>query len=1148
MNLISLCHTPTINRGNWRYLIKILTTMKLIMMLSVLFIQQANAMVNAQTITFSCKKVSLKEIFKEINQQTGYEFVYNTGMLEESVPVSVKLEKSTVPEALNKCFEGQPLGYVIEGKTIVVTQKATFQDVILKGKVTSTKGEPLPGITIFIKGTTRGTYSGDEGLYQLEIKTGDKIIVFSSIGMKKQEIEISGKVSLDIVMEEETAQLQDVVVTGIITRNANSFTGSSTTIGKEELFKISNKNLIQSLKILEPSMMVLDNLDMGSDPNTLPDIRLRGTSSFPQEQDLDLRASFVNNPNLPLFILDGFEINLTKVIDLDMNRIESVTILKDASAKALYGSKAANGVVVIETKKLTSGQLKISYNSSLDIEAPDLSSYNLMNSAEKLEAERIYGLYTQNTNSTPNYLTQLNLDQQYNRRLAVVLSGVNTDWMSKPLRNGIGQKHGLSIELGEKDLKAIADFSYNNIAGVMKGSSRKTYSTSIALSYRYKRFLFRNILSVSGVNSNDSPYGSFGEYSKMNPYWTPYDEFGNLKKNAESGIITYYGSSSIGNILIANPLYNSTLNTKITNNYVDITDNFYSEFYLIDGLKCTLRAGLTSTKNQADEFYPANHLKFDSYTGADYFRKGSYKRNEGDQIRYSGDFNVNYSKTFGEKHYVFANIGSNMSESNYENVIYQAEGFPNDRMTNILFANQYSKYNNRPTGSEGTTRDIGFLTVVNYSFDNRFFADASFRKSASSQFGSKSRWGSFWSAGIGWNIHNEKFIKDLDIFERLKLRGSIGSTGSQNFSSYQSISTYKYFLDKIYQNYLGAYLMGLANNNLKWQQKMDYNVGIDASLFKKLTIRLDYYRSITENTLIDYTLPPSSGFPSVKENLGKIRNIGFETMITYNVYSDPKNRSYFSLTASAIHNENKILSISDALRSYNEEQDIVANDRFNNKPIIKYYDGMSMDAIWAVRSLGIDPANGQEIYLTKDGEKTYTYSASNQVVVGDKMPKLSGTFGVNGEVKGLNISLMFRYFFGGQMYNQTLVDRVENVNMSYNVDKRVLYGTWQKPGDVKPFKALGSVEIQNADGSWTRQFIRTQPSDRFVQNRDEFSLASVNITYDFYKLKFIKNLGMERLRFGLYMNDAFLLSSIYVERGLSYPFSRKISFSLQATF
>jgi TonB-linked SusC/RagA family outer membrane protein len=1080
--------------------------------------------------------------------------------LNSAGKISIQVKDASLEKVLEECLNGKNLDYQIADKKIIIKPKqapvqtgnalvVAQQDWMIKGRVNNATGEPLAGVSIVVKGTKRGTTTNAQGLFQLTLNPGDKVLVFSSSGMNTKEVNVLGKTYLEVMLTDKVATLGDIVVTGIVDRNKNSFTGAATTITKEELFRVSNKNIIQGLKVLEPALMIFDDLDAGSDPNALPEMTLRGTSSFPQAQNTDLRGGYMNNPNQPLFILDGFEVNLSKVIDLDMNRVESVTILKDASAKALYGSKAANGVVVIETKKQGIGQLRISYNGSVDIETPDLSSYNLMNSAEKLEAERIYGLYSVgNTGSVPNFQTQLTLDQQYNRRLETVLSGVNTDWLSKPLRNGIGQKHALSIELGEKDLKLIADFSYNNISGVMKGSSREVYSTSASMSYRYKRFVFRNILTVTANKSKNSPYGTFSEYSRMNPYWTPYDEFGVLKKNAETGTIPYTGTSSMGTLYAPNPLYNSTLNTKFTNDYLDITDNFHTEFTVTNGLKAVLRASLTTTKNQADEFYPANHLKFQNYAQADFFRKGSYKRNEGDQLRYTGDVNINYSKSFGRRNYIFANVGGTISQRSFEEVIYQAEGFPNDRMTNIMFANQYAKYFNRPTGSEGATRDLGVLSVVNYSYDDRFFADASYRSSASSQFGANSRWGSFWSTGVGWNLHNERWVEDLKIFDRFKIRGSMGSTGSQNFSSYQSIATYKYFLDRVYQGYLGAYLMGLANDDLRWQQKMDYNVGADISIMKKVQLRLDYYQSITQNTLVDYTLPPSSGFASVKENLGRIRNTGLEARLTYSVFNDVRNRSFLSITAAAIHNKNKILSISDALKSFNEEQDKVANDRFNNKPIAKYYDGMSMDAIWAVPSLGIDPANGQEIYLDLNGNKTYTYSAANMVVAGDRMPKLSGTFGFNGEYRGLGLNLAFRYMYGGQLYNQTLIDRVENVDMSFNVDKRVLSSTWQRPGDIKAYKALGSVEVQNPDGSWTRKFIRTQPSDRFVQDRNELTLASLNLSYDFYRMAFIKKMGMERLRCAFYTNDVFMLSSIEVERGLSYPFSRKFSFSIQATF
>jgi len=1137
---------------------KLLMRVNLTVLILVTTFLQVSFGARGQLVTLNEKNTPLEKVFKEIRKQTGYDFFYDADLIKATRPISINVNKGSLKDVLDRCFANQALVYALEEKTVIVKKaNSSMLDLLnsrkpidVKGRVLDEKGKPLVNATVKVKSSGKTTKTNSQGDFDFKGLDDKDILVISYLGYKTKEIPASQRSPFNITMEPKSAELEavNVVSTGIIDRNLNTFTGAANRITKEELQRVSHKNIVQSLKVLEPSLMIFDNLNLGSDPNALPQMTLRGNSSFPQDASTDLKGDYVNNPNQPLFILDGFEVSLTKVVDLDMNRIESVTILKDASAKAIYGAKAANGVVVIETKKNIANKVLITYNGSFDAEAPDLSSYNLTNSAEKLEAERIYGMYSQIHSFAPNYATQLTLDQQYNQRLKAVLSGVNTDWMSLPLRNAIGQKHGVSMELGDRDLKLIADFSYNNVAGVMKGSDRSVVATSAMMSYRFKGFLFRNIISYTDGTSNDSPYGTFADYSKMNPYWTPYDQFGNLKKNAETGLVPYVGSTATSVIAFANPLYNSTLNTKLAKKYTEFTNNLYAEASLMTGLKMLLRGSFTNTKNHADEFYPANHLKFDSYTGDDFFRKGSYKKNEGTQMRYSGDININYNKPFGEKHLLFVNMGANISQRTFEEVIYNTEGFPNDRMNDILFAKQYNEFQNRPTGSEGTTRDLGILSIASYSYDNRFFADASVRGSASSQFGANKRWGTFWSTGVGWNIHNEQWMSSLNIFERLKLRASVGSTGSQNFSSYQSISTYSYFMDKVYQGFLGSYLKGLANPDLKWQQKMDYNIGLDFSVMRKVTGRFDYYRSITNNTLVDFTLPPSTGFSSVKENLGKIRNTGMELMLSYNVYSDPKNRSYFAVTASAIKNKNVIVSISDALKTYNEAQDKIAGDRFNNKPVTKYYDGVSMDAIWAVRSLGIDPANGQEIFLSRNNEKVYGYNPADQVVVGDKMPKVSGSFGLNGEYKGIGLSAYFRFLYGGQMYNQTLIDRVENVDMSYNVDKRVLNGTWHQPGDVKPFKALGSVEIQQADGSWLRQFVRTQASDRFVMNQNEISLASLSLSYDFYRWKYLKVMGVERLRCAIYTNDVFTASTIPTERGLSYPFARKFSFSLSATF
>lgn len=1090
-------------------------------------------------VNVNVNRATLQEVFTMIQSQCHLRFLYSNEDVNAVEVMNLNVKNEKIEAVLETVLRGTGLTFRINDEIIFVKKAdqqvaAAPQSVTITGKVVDKKGGALPGVTVTIKGTTIGVSTDVDGQFKLLVPNPDVVLAFSFVGLKKQEIRYTGQKALQVVMEEEAAEMEEVVVTGIFQRKASSFTGSAVSMSKDELMRVSSQNLFSSLKNLDPSLMIFDNLEFGSDPNKLPDMQLRGTSAFPLgNEDLDLKGNYANNPNLPLFILDGFEASVEKIFDMDMNRVESVTILKDAAAKAIYGSKAANGVVVVETKQLQSGRLRISYTGNVDITAPDLSSYDLCSPAEKLELERLYGMY-----ENDRFDTWLKLQEQYNQRLSAVVSGVYTDWMSKPLRTGVGHKHTLSVELGDQNLRLIADLSYNNVAGVMKGSDRTTISGAVSISYRHQNFNFRNVLTVTDNQSSDSPYGSFSEYSRMNPYWTPYDEFGNLVKNAE---IVIDGNAEV---LYPNPLYNSQLNTKLTSSYLDVTNNFYTEWNIIQELKATIRFGITKKKNKADQYYPANHLKFSNYTEEDFFRKGSYQVNEGENKRLSGDFNMNYSKEFAEKHYVFGNVGLNLSENTFEEVIYNAEGFPSDRMNNIMFARQYTK-DQKPNGSEGTTRDMGVLAVVNYSYDNRLMMDASYRANASSQFGKNNRWGNFWSLGAGWNIHNEKFLKGNQLFEQLKLRGSLGYTGSQGFSAYQSMATYKYFLDKTYVGFLGSYLKGMVNDDLKWQKKMDYNVGLDVNLKRKLVLKFDYYLSITDNTLVDFTLPTSTGFRTVKENVGQIKNTGLEGRITWTAFSRPKDRAYLTFTASAVHNKNRITKISNALESRNKEQDQLADDRFNNKPVIKYYEGMSMNAIWAVPSLGIDPANGREIYVNKQGKQTYSYSASDMVVCGDEQPKISGNFGMNVEYKGIGLNMVFRYQYGAQLYNQTLVDRVENVDMNYNLDRRLLKGRWQNAGDKVPYKALAKVWIAE-DQEWRME--KTQPTSRFVQDRNELDLSSVSLSYDFYRHAFLKKMNMERLKLSFYMNDVFKISSIDIERGLSYPFARSFNFSLQATF
>jgi TonB-linked SusC/RagA family outer membrane protein len=1089
--------------------------------------------VQQEKITLNLKDVSITQFFREVEQMTPYRFFYKDSQVENAPKVNVQAVDKTLASILETVFGKMNLDYKITGNQIVVTQKEMNQrNVIAISGIVVDKGKvPLAGVAVIITGTRKGVNTDENGKFTLDIPAQNyKTLGFRMIGMNDLEIPLDKRTFYEVVMEESTLQLSDVVVTGIVDRRAESFTGSVSTISSKELVRAGNKNVLESLKNIDPSIYFMDNFTQGSNPNALPQMEIRGTSSFPAEESstgITLKGNYGNIPNMPLFILDGFETTVERVMDMDMNRVESVTILKDASAKALYGSKAANGVIVIETKKLPGNQQRVTYTGSLDISMPDLTSYNLANAAEKLEIERIEGIYT---DDDIDY--QLKLTQLYNERKKLIEEGLDTYWLSKPLRVGVGYKHNLNIELGDsKSLKGIADFTYNKINGVMKDSYRRNISGSINLSYRYKNILFRNIMTAVSNFSQESPWGNFGDYSKMNPYWRSNDP--------DTGLLLRWAELSTQT---PNPMYDATIGTLNTSSYLDFTNNFYVEMRPVDHLKVTGRLGVSAKRSEADEFLPANHSKFSTGT-YDYddmiMRKGSYRLDNGKSSSFSGDLNASYTRNF-DRHFVFVNLGAFASESMYSAYVNIAEGFPNNQVADITFARQYAE-GTRPVGLSSLNREISFLATANYAYDNRFMVDATYRISASSLYGKDNRWAPGWSVGIGWNLHHENFLKDSKVIEQLKIRGSVGVTGNQNFNTSYAVGTYNYYTDYNYNGFTGAYLSNLPNPYLKWEQKKDYNIGVDASI-GRLQLTADYYDSYTENMVTDVSVSPSTGFSMVKDNLGLVRNLGFEIKANLNLWQT--DRGFVNIYGSVSSNTNKIVSLSESMKTYNELQEKEAADKGNSTPVLKYVDGMSMTSIWAVRSLGIDPMNGLEVYLKKDGTRTYEYDPLDLVVVGDTKPKARGHFGVTAEYKGFGLSTTFRYLVGGQMYNQTLVDRVEDVDIDFNVDKRVLLGRWQYPGHHAAFKRLGTFTYE---GDPTQQQAKTQATSRFVQDRNELTWGSATVYYEFPKV-LLDKWNIERMRFSVYMNDILVISSIQTERGLDYPFARTVSCSLSITF
>ena len=583
---------------------------------------------------------------------------------------------------------------------------------------------------------------------------------------------------------------------------------------------------------------------------------------------------------------------------------------------------------------------------------------------------------------------------------------------------------------------------------------------------------------------------------------------------------------------VINPMWNAFIRTKDYSDYTQVNNNFYAEYRFTDAFKMIGRLGVMLQGNNSEIFHPASHTDFVDYTSEEMMkRRGRYTYNDGSAHRITADVSANYSRTFAEKHLLFLNLGWSMEDYETNSARFVAEGFPNDQLSDIGYARSYLK-DGKPTTFENKTRDAGAIGALNYSYDNRYLFDASFRLSGSSQFGSKNRWGKFWSLGLGWNVHKEKFMQNATWLNQLKIRGSVGFTGSQNFNSYQSMSTWNYYSSSFYNGRPSSYLLSMANENLKWQRKYDQNVGFDFTAFNhRLNMRFDYYIATTDDLLTDVTIPSSTGFTSYKENLGKVQNKGAELYASYRVYQSANRRDYVNLYANVTHNSNKIKEISNSLRTYNDQQ----TNAVNNRPITRYEEGQSMTAIWAVPSLGIDPTTGNDILVKKDGTTTFAWNSDDLAIVGDTESDIYGNCGISAYFKGFTFALGMNYQFGGQLYNQTLVDKVENADLTKNVDRRVFSDRWTNPGDISQFKNI-------KDQSTTRS------TSRFVEDNNVWAFSTLNISYDFDHIKAIKQLGFNRLRLAFDMSDIARISSMKTERGTSYPYAKSFSFSLQAMF
>lgn len=989
--------------------------------------------------------------------------------------------------------------------------------------------EPMVGVTIRLDGHSTGVITDINGCYVLTLPEKGGLVIYSYIGFETRKIKVTSRQKVDVQMVEATESIQEVIVTGYNSIQKESFTGNTTKIEKEDLLKVNSNNLISAIQTFDPSFRIQENLAAGSDPNSLPQFVLRGQTGIGETTLGQTSTSSISrevlsgNSNLPIFILDGFEVDVEKIYDLDMNSIHSINILKDAAATAMYGSRAANGVIVIERRAPEAGKFRVQYSGVLSAELPDLSSYNLMNAREKLETERLAGLYDSNTPEIAPYTNG------YYQRLNNVLTGVDTYWLSQGLRTALNHKHSVFIDGGENDVRWGVELGFRGTEGVMKHSSRKNANAAFYVDYRIGGLQIKNKVTYTYNKSTDVPFNSFSDYSHLLPYMRLYDENGDYVRRLEK----FDGASGTQ----VNPLYEINFyNSFDHSGYDEVTDDLSLNWRITDGLRLRGQFSVLMRNSTGDLYKDPASASYSASTG-----NINGEKTESTQKRtvIDGSLSLMYNNTF-KGHNLNICLSSNMRQTQSTASETRYRGFPGG---DLVSSNYAAEVYGKPSSSDNTTRLVGALLTSNYTYNNIYLADLTGRIDGSSEFGSDKRWSMFWSTGAGINIHNYDFMKSNELFSMLKFRASYGLTGKTNFSLYSAKDMYQLQTDSWYPTGYGVFLYQMGNPNLKWERKYTLDYGVEIGLWHdKIYLKASAYDERTIDLITDYTIPSSTGFTSYKENMGKVKNTGVELELRARLYSD---RNWlFQLYGSFARNKNTIIEISQAMRDYNKRVEELfsgynpesSSDSKYAKTYLKYYEGASLTSIYGMKSLGISPTNGKEIYLRRNGDVTDVWSADEWTIIGDTAPKGQGSFGYTLSYKQLSMFASFLYTFGGDAYNNTLVSYVENADIKNdNVDKRVLLDRWQKPGDITTMKDIRDRNVT------------TGASSRFVQKNNTLQWSSLTMSYNF-RPEQLKKLHLSGLRLSFTMNDLFYWSTIRQERGLDYPYSRSFNLTTNIIF
>lgn len=1086
-----------------RVLFKLLIMLKISLLLLMITVSQAGASVFAQKASIKANKITLKEVFTELRKQTGYHFLYLTEDLRDTHPVSLDFKQTDLEKILQYCFADQPIDYQIRRNRVLISRREitgpisrTAQEFLVKGKVTDDKGNALEGVTVALKGTSQVTITNAAGQYQLNMAKESGTVVFSIVGFTVEERSAQAGAVVNVALKELIANMDEVVVVGYGTVRKGDLTGSVTSVKSEDITALPSINAMQSLTGRSAGVQVIQG---SGAPGSGINVRVRGGNS--------LLAS-----NEPLYVVDGFAISGSPTI-LDPADIESMEVLKDASATAIYGSRGANGVVIITTKAGKKDLNQVSFNSYLGFQHV-IKKLDMLNAQEfaSIANER-----ARNDGVTPYFTEE-----------EVAAFGEGTDWQDAIFRTAPIQNHSLSVGGGNDRTRYAISGSYFGQDGIVINSGYKRASIRSNLEQKVSEKFKVNLSTIlsrtiSDALTNDNQSRGSGVVSAalVAPPTVPvYDENGNY-----SNVVPYSFSSNAAEnpVALAYERLNKTTGS-------GVLSNLALSYTFIEGLTLRVSAGIDYANSKQDYYSsrlirstPAGNASTTYYTRTNFLNENI----------------LNYNKTFGI-HQLDLTGG----------VTYQSEVVHNNSQTASGFTTDVLKNNNlqaatvigTPQASVLEWKLLSGLLRANYTLQGKYLFTASIRADGSSRFGTTNQWGYFPSTAFAWRINEEDFLKDVDAISNLKFRASWGQSGNTAINPYGSLNVLSGFNiilgDNLYTGFAPQDVR--PNPDLKWETTTQSNVGFDLGLLnERIRFTFDFYNKNTRDLLASVPQPTSTGYVSQFQNIGKIRNRGVEFELAADLFrGDFKWDASLNFSA----NRNKVLELANSADVFGQSLSIPLSVSPN---LVRQ--GYPVGVFFGFEEEGL---NEQGRIQYRDLDNNGVINNLDRTIIGNPNPDFIFGFNNNLSYKNFTLNVFFQGTQGVDVFNFNLSNHANAFNFGENQVRSSL-DRWT-PENPNPNAPNPVVSVASS----------FRESDRFIEDGSFIRLKNIRLGYNFSvsKLSFIKALQVYASGQNLWTHTNYSwydpevstrtnqsATTIGIDQ-TSYPVAKTFTFGLQASF